>query len=84
MKNKLIDYTKGKIVFTPIMNIMMNNRSKDWYAELGKYITETLDIEEIPELEFLSSRLKEKKNIVTKIKDFMADGNRLLYKEKVF
>jgi hypothetical protein len=43
--SKLKDYTSGKIHFTPIMNIMMNERTKDWYAELGKYITTKLDIE---------------------------------------
>lgn len=44
MEQKLKDYTGGKTHYTPIMNIIMNNRSENWYAELGKYITETLDI----------------------------------------
>jgi hypothetical protein len=79
MKQKLEDYTAGKIHFTPIIFMMMNNRSKDWYAELGKYITNTLDIEKITELEFLSKKLKEKKKIVTKIKDFMSDDNNLYF-----
>ena len=72
MKQKLKDYTKGKTHYTPIMNIMMNNRSKDWYAELGKYITETLDIEKIPYLDYLSDKLKERKGLITKIKDFVS------------
>jgi len=79
MENKLKDYTADKIHFTPIMNMMMNNRSKDWYAELGRYIVDTLDIEKITELQFLSKKLKEKKNIVTKIKDFMSDDNNLYF-----
>jgi uncharacterized lipoprotein YehR (DUF1307 family) len=75
MEQKLKDYTGGKIHYTPIANIIMNNRSKNWYAELGKYITEILDIEKIPTLSFLSDRLKEqltRKNIITKIKDFIS------------
>jgi uncharacterized lipoprotein YehR (DUF1307 family) len=72
MEQKLKDYSKGKTYYTPIMNIIMNNRSENWYAELGKYINEKLDIEKIPTLSFLSDRLKERKNLVTKIKDFIS------------
>ena len=79
MEQKLKDYTGGKAHYTPIANIIMNNRSKNWYAELGKYITETLDIETIPELSWLAPRLKEKKNLVTKIKDFLNDDNQLYF-----
>jgi len=84
MNQKLQDYTEGKIHYTPIMNLMMNNRSKDWYAELGKYIADTLDIEKIPHLSFFSDKLKEKKNIITKIKDFGSDGNRLYFSVSSF
>jgi hypothetical protein len=79
MEQKLKDYIGGETHYTPIMNIMMNNRSKDWYAELGKYITETLDIETIPELSWLAPRLKEKKNLLTKIKDFLNDDNQVYF-----
>jgi hypothetical protein len=79
MEQKLKDYTGGKIHYTPIANIIMNNRSKNWYAELGRYITENLDIETIPELSWLAPRLKEKKNLVTKIKDFLNDDNQLYF-----
>jgi hypothetical protein len=79
MEQKLKDYTGGKIHYTPIANIIINNRSKNWYAELGKYITENLDIEIIPELSWLAPRLKEKKNLVTKIKDFLNDDNQLYF-----
>lgn len=72
MENKLKDYKSGKTHYTPVINIILNNRSKNWYAELGKYICETMDIEKIPELNFLASKLKERKNIVTKIKDFIS------------
>jgi hypothetical protein len=79
MKNKLKDYTEGKIDFTPIMNIMINNHSKNWYVELGKYITDTLDIEKISELDFLSKKLfwQEKKKIMTKIKDYFNSTDRV-------
>lgn len=77
MKQKLKDYTEGKIDFTPIMNIMINNHSKNWYVELGKYITDTLDIEKISELDFLSKKLKEKKKIMTKIKDYFNSTDRV-------
>jgi hypothetical protein len=76
MQNKLQDYTKGKTHYTPIMNIMMNNRSENWYAELGKYITEELDIEKIPYLSFFVDKLKERKGLITKIKDFISPENR--------
>lgn len=70
MNQKLQDYTEGKTHYTPIMNLMMNNRSKDWYAELGKYIVDTLDIEKIPHLAFFADKLKKQKTIVTKMKDY--------------
>ena len=72
MEQKLKDYTKGKTHYTPIMNIIMNNRSEDWYAELGKYITENLDIEKIPYLSYFSDKLKKEKSLITKIKDFVS------------
>jgi hypothetical protein len=75
MENKLKDYTGGKTHYTPIMNIIMNNRSEDWYAELGKYITETLDIEKIPYLSYFSEKLKKEKSLITKIKDFVSPNN---------
>ena len=76
MDKKLKDYTKGKNHYTPVMNIMMNNRSENWYAELGKYITEELDIEKIPYLDFLVDKLKERKGLITKIKDFISPESR--------
>ena len=75
MEKKLKDYTKGKTNYTPIMNIIMNNRSENWYAELGKYITENLDIEKIPYLSYFSDKLKKEKSLITKIKDFVSPNN---------
>ena len=76
MEQKLKDYTKGKTHYTPIMNIILNNRSENWYAELGKYITENLDIEKIPYLGFYADKLKERKGLITKIKDFISPESR--------
>ena len=75
MENKLKDYTGGKTHYTPIMNIIMNNRSEDWYAELGKYINETLNIEKIPYLSYFSEKLKKEKSLITKIKDFVSPND---------
>ena len=76
MRQKLQDYSQGKIHYTPIMNLMMNNRSKDWYSELGKYIVDNLDIEKIPELAFYTDKLKKQKTIVTKMKDYFNSPDR--------
>jgi hypothetical protein len=70
MISKLKQYVSGDSHYTPIMNIIMNNRSKDWYDELGKYITETIDISNEPSLSFFASRIS-KKNLITKVKDFI-------------
>lgn len=53
----------------------MNNRSENWYAELGKYITHTLNIEKIPHLSYFANRVKEK-GVITKIKDFISPDSR--------
>lgn len=77
MENKLKDYISGKTHYTPIMNIMLNSRTTgNWYAKLGVYITETLDIEKIPYLGFYVDKLKERKGIITKIKDFVSPESR--------
>lgn len=75
-QNKLQDYIKGKPHYTPIWNIMMNNHSVNWYAELGKYITEKLDIEKIPYLSSFVGTTKERKGLITKIKDFISPESR--------
>jgi hypothetical protein len=84
MKKTLQEYTNGKINFTPIMNILMGNRDKDWYAELGKYITETIDITKVPELSFLSDRLEQNKNLVTKMKDWLGNPNTFYFSVSSF
>lgn len=73
MKQKLQDYVSGKVNYTPIMNFFLNNRSKDWYAELGRYISQTLDITKNPELEYFNKLLSKTRSVITKIKDFKND-----------
>lgn len=73
MEQKLKDYVNDKAHYTKMMIIMMNDRSKDWYGELGKYIAETLDIEKIPYLSFFADKLKEK-GVIKKIKNFIDDN----------
>lgn len=84
MDNKLKDYTGGRTHYMPIMNIMMNNRSKDWYAELGKYISENLDIQKIPYLSFLAEKLKKEKSLITKIKDFVSPNDEIYSSIAIF
>jgi hypothetical protein len=40
---ELSDYVKGKTKLTPQMNILINDRSKNWYAEVGKYFVDVFD-----------------------------------------
>jgi len=47
-------YTTEKINF--VKHLFFNNHSRDWFADLGQYIIETLEIEKIPQLEFLTSQ----------------------------
>jgi hypothetical protein len=84
MENKLKNYTGGKIHYTPIANIIMNNRSKNWYAELGKYIAENLDIQKIPYLSFLAEKLKKEKSLITKIKDFVSSNDKIYSSIAIF
>lgn len=60
MQYKLNDYVGGKLKFTPISNILMNDRSKDYYSEIGKYINDTLEISDIPSLSFFENKPKMK------------------------
>ena len=64
MKEKLQALMKCEIEYTPILNIMLNNRTKDWYDELGKYIVQNLEIEKIPHLQFFAEKLKQPKGLV--------------------
>lgn len=69
MINKLQEYVDGEKDYTKITNYFFNNREKDWMVELGKYITDTIDIEKEPALSFFADKLP-KKNIITKINIF--------------
>ena len=74
MKQKLEDYTSGKINYTTLLSIFMGNRDKDWYEELGKYICSKIDISTIPSLRFFADKIKE--SPLKKIKDFTGFNDR--------
>lgn len=54
---ELQDYVDGKFTLTPTMNILMNDRSKDWYGLIGKYFLEQNGEENI-DSEILLDKLK--------------------------
>lgn len=70
MNQKLKDYITGKTNYTRIMNIIMNNRSKNWYDILGRYIVDNIDISKEPQLMFYADKLKEKSSLSGRIKNF--------------
>ena len=74
MEKKLKDYIDGKIYFTPIQNILINDRTKDWYLEIGKYIDQNIDIKKVPDLAYYE-RSRPKKNVITDIKNFFSPYN---------
>lgn len=57
-KEKLERYVAGEIKYTPLLNIFLNNRSKDWYKELGKFIVDNVDLSQCKELEFFADKVK--------------------------
>jgi hypothetical protein len=58
-QEKLNEYIGGMKNYTTLMNIIINNRSKDWYSEIGKYINNNLDISKIESLSFFNDIIKE-------------------------
>ena len=54
--SELKDYVKGKTKLTPQMNILINDRSKDWYAEVGKYLVELFNGELPGRLSFFNNK----------------------------
>lgn len=65
MKDKLKEYVEGNMNYTPILNILVNDHSKNWYAEIGKYIFNKFDGNLPKELKFFEDKVKKKfiKNI---------------------
>jgi hypothetical protein len=78
MNKELREYVDGKSYYTPIMNIMMNNRTKDWYAELGRYIDSKINIAEYDDFSYFVKH-RPKKNLITKIVDFRDIDNRFYF-----
>jgi hypothetical protein len=72
VRDKLEKYVTGETKFTPMMNILMNNRDRDWYSELGKHITIKIDISRDPRLSLFKLP---KENVATKIKSYLKNDN---------
>jgi hypothetical protein len=60
MKDKLKEYVEGNMNYTPIFNIL-NDLSKNWYAEIGKYIFNKFDGKLPKELKSFEDKIKENK-----------------------
>lgn len=58
---ELKDYINGELKLAPITNILMNDYSKNWYAEIGKYFVEQYGIENLKNHQFLLDKLKRSK-----------------------
>lgn len=55
---ELQDYVSGKFTLTPIMNILMNDYTKEWCGLIGKYFLEQYGEENLGEHKILFDRLK--------------------------
>jgi hypothetical protein len=57
---ELRSYTKGKSHLTPQLNILINDRTKDWYGEVGRYFVDLFDGKLPPEtgLSFYDDKIK--------------------------
>jgi len=80
LSKELVKYIEGKSYYTPIMNILMNNRSKDWYAELGKYIDDKINLSQHDHFDYIEKhRPKKNKNLITKLVNFKDIHNRFYF-----
>lgn len=61
MKDKLEEYVRGGSNYTPILNILVNDHSKNWYEEIGKYIYDTFSGDLPKELKFFEDKVKSNK-----------------------
>lgn len=57
MKDKLKNYLSGDN-YTSILNLFLSNRDKDLYGELGKYISDKLDIKNIKSFDYHYKKLE--------------------------
>lgn len=81
-QDKLNQYVGGEADYTSLMNIVLNNRSKDWYEELGKYIVSQMDISKVPQLEFFADKIQT--GAVKKVKDFAGFRDRTMSSIGIF
>jgi hypothetical protein len=70
-------YMEGEVSYTPIMNIFLNNRKKNWYAELGVFILKEVDFKQHPDLSFLEKYQNERSMIDKLIDDITGKKERI-------
>ena len=58
-RKELKSYINGKTRLTPQLNILINDRSKDWYAEVGRYFVDLFDGKLPGRLSFYDNKIKE-------------------------
>jgi hypothetical protein len=56
---ELRSYTKGKSHLTPQLNILINDRTKDWYGEVGRYFVDLFDGKLPGRLSFYDDKIKD-------------------------
>jgi len=66
-KEELKNYGDGLLNLTPIANILMNDHTKDWYVEIGKYILKVFKPDELPDTLPFRDEIKKLVNNKTKI-----------------
>lgn len=55
---ELHDYISGRLKLVPIMNVLMNDHSKEWYSLIGKYFLEQYGAENLQQHKILLDRIK--------------------------
>ena len=73
-ENGLEKYINGDVLYTQNMNILMNDRTRNWYEDLGKYIYDKFDGNLPGVLSFCSNEIK--KGILNREKN--ADRYRMI------
>ena len=58
-RKELKSYINGKTRLTPQLNILINDRSEDWYAEVGRYFVDLFDGKLPGRLSFYDNKIKE-------------------------
>ena len=57
------------------MNVFINNRDRDWYAEIGGYVREVFSDKLIGNLSFFNEKINKKPNLIKRFTDNKKDIN---------